>query len=184
MRALVGGWVLLLALGMGALAFHGHQPGEAADAPPVWPADSRLQLARRQPTLLLFVHPECPCTRASLAELARLLVRCPELRATVVLRPGPAVSLPSGVTAVQDDGLAETARFGAFTSGQVLLYGTDGRLRFAGGITVSRGHEGDNDGADAVARAVTGGSGLSGGPVFGCGLGNDEFCRPRRLSGH
>ena len=178
MRALIGGWLLLLVLGMAALAFHGSQPGEAADAPPEWPTASRLQRAVGQPTLLLFAHPECPCTRASLAELARLLVRCPGLRASVVLRPGPAISLPRGVTAVQDEGLAETARFGAFTSGQVLLYGTDGRLRFAGGITGSRGHEGDNDGADAVARAVTGGSGLSGGPVFGCRLGNDEFCRP------
>lgn len=41
-------------------------------------------------------------------------------------------------------------RFGAYTSGQVMLYDTDRRLAFNGGITGSRGHEGNNKGRQAI----------------------------------
>jgi hypothetical protein len=61
--------------------------------------------------------------------------------------------------------------FGAATSGEALLYGPDGRLEFAGGITSSRGHEGDNPGADRIVSLVTTGSAeLATAPVFGCPL--------------
>ena len=45
---------------------------------------------------------------------------------------------------------------GATTSGHVLLYDAGGVLRFAGGITDGRGHEGDNAGLDAALALLRG----------------------------
>jgi hypothetical protein len=72
---------------------------------------------------------------------------------------------------IEDPGGCEAARFGAQTSGDVLLYGADARLLFRGGITPGRGHVGDNPGWDAIIRLISGGStSLSEAPVFGCPL--------------
>jgi hypothetical protein len=51
-----------------------------------------------------------------------------------------------------------------------VLYGTDGRLLFRGGITGARGHEGDSAGRDAVVALISGGvsSAAVSTPVFGC----------------
>jgi len=72
---------------------------------------------------------------------------------------------------MRDDDGVEAARFGAATSGQVILYDRDGRLLFSGGITASRGHAGDNDGRDAIVSLLGGGRGTRhSSPVFGCSL--------------
>jgi hypothetical protein len=74
-----------------------------------------------------------------------------------------------GVRAVDDVGGKEAALFGIVASGHVLLYDPGGRRLFSGGITVARGHEGDNDGAAAVLRLVDGsGPAAACHPVFGC----------------
>src|SRR5256885_6995371 len=39
---------------------------------PKWPAGSKLGSVPNRPTLVLFLHPRCPCSRASLAELEQL----------------------------------------------------------------------------------------------------------------
>jgi len=89
-----------------------------------------------------------------------------------------------GVTVASDVGGFESRRFGAATSGQALLYAVDGRLLFAGGITGSRGHRGDNNGRAAVTALV-----LDSGqaapawaavtPVYGCPLSNDASPCPK-----
>ena len=113
-----------------------------------------------------------------------------KLTATVlVLRPGgmpdgwertglwdSAAAIP-GASVVTDPDGAESRRFGAATSGQTLLFAADGRLQFAGGITESRGHAGDNAGRSAIVSLI-----LNGGPVaqtiqtpvYGCPLCNDS----------
>jgi hypothetical protein len=69
-----------------------------------------------------------------------------------------------------DRGEREAHRFGALTSGAVVVYAPSGDLVFEGGLTIARGHEG---GAaperirDLVTANAT--SPLLG-PVFGCGL--------------
>jgi glyoxylase-like metal-dependent hydrolase (beta-lactamase superfamily II) len=65
-----------------------------------------------------------------------------------------AAAIPGVTVLVDPDGL-EAERFGAKTSGHVLVYDSAGRLLFSGGITGSRGHEGDNDGSDSVLRLLT-----------------------------
>jgi len=59
-----------------------------------------------------------------------------------------------GVTVLSDQGGLEARRFGATTSGHTLLFSTDGRLLFSGGITKSRGHAGDNEGESAILALV------------------------------
>ncbi len=44
--------------------------------------------------------------------------------------------------------------FNVKTSGHVLLYHPNGNLLFSGGITASRGHEGDNSGKEFISNVV------------------------------
>jgi hypothetical protein len=53
-----------------------------------------------------------------------------------------------------DVGGAEAERFGAVTSGAVMLFDTTGKRLFAGGITTSRGHEGDSAGGVMLRRLL------------------------------
>lgn len=133
----------------------------------------------------MFVHPLCSCTRASLAEMGGILREAGDRVTGVVVFIQPpdrdagwdrggawsaAQRLP-GIRIRTDIGGREADRFGAATSGQVLLYDTSGHLRFAGGITGSRGHEGDNPGRRRVLSMLKGHSPNPGGhDVFGCPL--------------
>jgi hypothetical protein len=149
-----------------------------------WPAGASLERDASRPTLLLFLHPRCPCSDATVEELSRLLARCGERMTTQVLFvTDPALgtdwrqaglwsdvaALP-GVTELEDAGGVEARRFGARTSGQAQLFGADGALLFAGGLTAARGHAGDNAGVDAIEGLVLHGHGASSTPVFGCAL--------------
>lgn len=81
-----------------------------------------------------------------------------------------AAAIP-GVTVHADRDGREARLFGAESSGQVVLYNSQGKLLFAGGITASRGHAGDNAGEDAIVTMLTGKSSTTQStPVFGCGL--------------
>jgi hypothetical protein len=98
-----------------------------------------------------------------------------------------AAAIP-GVSVVADEDGKMARRLGAAISGQAVLYGTDGRLLFAGGITQSRGHSGDNAGraaivtlvmdsaitATAAAATATAAHPPVRGPVFGCSLFDDR----------
>jgi hypothetical protein len=78
----------------------------------------------------------------------------------------------AGVSAAWDPDGREARVFGAQTSGVVFLYDTHGELLFEGGITGSRGHAGENFGADRLAAALRSGRPGAGtpSPVFGCSL--------------
>ena len=160
-------------------------PGAAATAPPSWPADSRLRRSAAGPTLVMLLHPRCPCSRSSIGELARLMARCHGRVSAHVLFVKPA-GVPdqwertdlwrraSAIPSVEpfcDDAATEARRFHAQTSGQTLLYDANGRLRFNGGITGSRGHAGDNAGLDALVSLINEGSAdVDQTFVFGCEL--------------
>jgi hypothetical protein len=177
-------WLGVAAAGLAAMSAYANRPGQPADAPSRWPAGSHLVLDAARPTLVMIAHPKCDCTRASLAELRELTARAPRAARTYVVFVTPpgadaswndtvlwqsARSIPD-VIAVKDDG-AEARHFGAQTSGQVLLYGADGALRFAGGTTIARGHEGDNPGLEAMVSLIAGtAADRTASPVFGCPL--------------
>jgi len=183
-------WGLALLAGMGFLWRYKSIPGPAAVAPLAWPQVSRLPVVADKPTLVLFVHPECPCTRASLSELRELLSvyagRVTVCVATLHLEDPPpgwdeeevqdSVASLSGTTRFDDTQGREARLFGATTSGHAFLFGRDGRLLFSGGITAARGHAGHNPCEqileDALAAELGGrrSDEVAHAPVFGCAL--------------
>lgn len=137
--------------------------------PSIFPTESHLVRDPNRSTLLFFAHPKCPCTRASLAELERLLADVNgKLRVYMVFyKPadegddwtdtelrGRAETIPNLQVVIDEDG-RETDIFNAQTSGLTLLYDASGNLRFDGGITAARGREGDNAGRQAIFDIVT-----------------------------
>jgi hypothetical protein len=178
-------WFVSVGTGLAWLMAYDNTPGTAANAPSRWPTRSALARDVAGPTLVVLAHPRCDCTRASIGELAELLARAPQPPRTYVvfIRPGgvaaewektgtfdQATRIP-GVTVIRDDHGNEADRFGAWTSGQALLYDRDGQLVYAGGLTGARGKSGNNTGRATVlellagarpARATT--------QVFGCSL--------------
>jgi hypothetical protein len=77
-----------------------------------------------------------------------------------------------------DDEGIEAQRFGAETSGFTVLYDTEGRLRFQGGITSGRGHAGDNVGRDKLlAILLKEEQRVASTHVYGCSLSNDGLNR-------
>ena len=162
-------WLSTAVWGVVYLARYENTPAaENVLYPSNFPTESRLARGAETSTLIFFAHPKCPCTRASLRELARLMADVDgKLRAFVVftkpkgeseewtetdLRES-AESIPN-VRVVIDEDERETNIFNAQTSGLALLYDRAGNLRFNGGITASRGHEGNNVGRQAIFEIV------------------------------
>jgi hypothetical protein len=178
-------WLAGVVLGTQFLWAYKSTPGANAVAPAKWPGSKLVTLASGRSTLVMFVHPLCSCTRASLAELESVL-RQSDGRVSawiMVLHPGgtsdawqKSSTLDSarhlaGVHLVMDTDGAEADRFGAATSGQVVLYDAQGKLQFSGGITGARGHVGDNTGEARVVSFVnTGTADSHEHSVYGCGL--------------
>jgi len=156
--------MLAVAYGLRAILAYESAPGRIGATPPEWPAASGIQRPTDRATLVMLAHPRCPCTRASIDELAKIMARIQgKVSAYVVfLKPQgsgadwedtalrrTAAEIP-GVTVLSDVDGAEAQRFGAETSGHVVLFDARGELLFSGGITESRGHAGDNAGESAV----------------------------------
>jgi hypothetical protein len=90
-----------------------------------------------------------------------------------------AAAIP-GVEVLADPGGREAALFGAATSGQTLLFDGSGTLRFEGGITGARGHEGDNAGRSSILALLRDdASDRPDTPVFGCPLPEPGVAAPR-----
>jgi hypothetical protein len=186
--AVVSLWSIAVASGAYWLMAYQAVPGAHGRSPSDWPPDSTLRPASVRFTLLMFVHPHCPCSRASLTELNWIRTRAEQKLEPVVVfvvPPGACRSwgqsplwhetVGCGVAVTLDAGGREAGRFGARTSGQVLLYDASGRLIFAGGITDGRGHAGDNAGRRAVLECLCGENvGQLETPVFGCPLVEEE----------
>jgi len=178
-------WLAAASAGLAWMAGYANRPGPAAEAPTRWPADSHITRDSSRPTLVMLAHPQCDCTRASLAELAELMARAqrrPKAFVVFIHPPGVsgqweqtalwrAASQISEVTAVRDDDGLEAKRFGSYTSGQTLLYDAAGRLRFSGGTTIGRGHVGENPGVASLLAILDGSNPhRTTTPVFGCSL--------------
>jgi len=149
------------------------------------PEEARPYLDIERPTLFVFIHPNCPCSRATIQELDRILAACAgEMLARVFFyRPSTAAEgwavtdlwhsateIPGVSTHVDARG-EEALRFGAETSGHAQLYSPSGELLFSGGITGSRGHAGDNAGRKAIEDLVLhGAADRHTTPVFGCSI--------------
>lgn len=183
-------WLTLTAIGLWFLWGYENAPGEAGNPPQQWPSVSRIQLGRSNPTLVMLAHPRCPCTRASIGELARVMAHGQGRLSAYVLFIKPAgfdkdwehsdlwesaAGIP-GVNVVSDPDGLEARLFNAATSGQTVLYNTGGQLIFSGGITGARGHHGDNAGQSAIIAIVNATvPERNQTAVFGCPLFNPTF---------
>lgn len=187
-RWIVGALAATLAvvlLGFGFLAEYQSKPGAMGTTPLHWPDDSTLPRADGTSTLILFAHPRCGCTAATLSELRGLVPQLGSatrvrVRFTVPAGMGAdwldtpnwrAARAIAGVDVAADPDGIEARRFGALTSGVVVLYDGAGALRFTGGLTPSRGHMGDSPGRTEILAAMNHRPAAHPKtPVFGCAL--------------
>lgn len=177
-------WIALVLLGYGWMADYATTPGVLATVPSIWKDDLGLGPLPEDGAIVVFLHPCCPCSNASLTELEEVVSRTktPPIR-MVFFVPNPitenwtqstAVSLARalpGASVVWDERGVIADRFGAKTSGHVLWYDRSGTLQFSGGVTAMRGHIGPNRGQAALVDLCRGKRPTAATtPVFGCSL--------------
>lgn len=178
-------WVGVAAAGLFFLFQYSNTPGELIEPPSQWPANANLARTPNLATLVLFGHPHCPCSKASVGELNEIVAKVNQRVDVhvVFIVPkqadedwrntdlwGDARMVPGAHTSLDENGVLANM-FGARTSGEVLLYDQKGNLVFAGGITSARGHFGDNVGKSSIISYLNTGQILSPKtPVFGCAL--------------
>lgn len=225
-------FTLLLALGLATifgwyqLARFSVTAGEQAAAPAQFPANLSAssnspasqvvsRLAPHIPLLLVFVHPRCSCTPATLEQLDTVLSSVPvPVQVDLVVYNSRALddtpnldrlreqtdaaihnqSAPLGgfvnplhypAQLVPDTNGLLARRFGAATSGEVVLYSPDGRLLYQGGITPMRAHIGRTPASDALRTALTTGKPQSKTfSVFGCPIFSLQSMQTLGQSGH
>jgi len=91
-RWLIVGLVLIFAGVLGSLTALTRWKGEpgAVGVPPTrWPSSSTIARTPDEPTLLQFVTPACPCSRASLHELGELSSAYPHADTIIVVATDP-----------------------------------------------------------------------------------------------
>ncbi len=198
----VFGWLVMTVGTMAVFWSYEATPGERAHVAASAPAASRVMLTPGRKSLLVFIHPKCACTKATLSELQTIWSGLtPEITpaCTFILRqpaqPGNAWRETDieracrefiGTQVIDDCAGVEAKRFGVTTSGTCLLYDENGQLLFAGGITASRGHIGPAFSQERLREQLTstGDSPTVGDvpahsdddrcPVFGCALFSSE----------
>lgn len=183
----VAAWACSAAAGLLIIIHHKSTPGPAGHTVEWLPAGIGVPLNPDHPTLLLFLHPRCPCSLATLDGFARIMESCRGRVAGAVYcyRPADvgdewamtrswrdAGEIP-GLQVTIDVGGRVAHRIGVVTSGHVVLFSPNGQLLFSGGITPTRGHSGENHGHDSVVALLNGTiPACQQTPVFGCPLVN------------
>lgn len=195
---LTGLWFLVVALAAGALVWYEFRPtptnpgitelaeitrGTATDELPERFA-AALADANERPLVVGFLHPHCPCSQATVAELERAVTRIGGTAEGLVLvvrgfhhlgddwHETPLVArahrIPGARVIIDMDGTI-AGQFDARVSGETFAFAVNGQRIFHGGVTASRGHEGINAGIQAIEAVLDGREPItSRQPVFGC----------------
>ncbi|WP_446742142.1 hypothetical protein [Silvibacterium acidisoli] len=159
--------VLATALCWWSIFRFGATPGGQLNAPGHLPAAAPFH-ATGAPVLLVFVHPGCTCTHATLEELDDTLNGYTKTLQVVLVVYHSAATERAGLTleftprswlhrdfrVVSDDKGMLSKQFGVQTSGEIVLYGRNGQMLFQGGVTPERAHVGASKGRDALERAL------------------------------
>ncbi|HXD88069.1 MAG TPA: hypothetical protein VN641_16395 [Urbifossiella sp.] len=171
-------WLASTAIGFGIWQEYEATPGAAPSA-----ASQPLPASDR-PHVVVYLHPRCPCSRATLDELAIVLEERRDADVEIVFVRPPdmeagwergelwdrAAALPGARVRVDAHG-DEAKAAGAATSGTVIYSNEAGRVLFQGGITRGRGAHGDNAGRTALESRLCGRSaGIDKTPIYGCPL--------------
>jgi hypothetical protein len=178
-------WIGTIVASFGALERYSLQAGPTG-APAVGAAAwLRAHQQGQRPLLALVIHPLCPCTDASLAELHDFMVRSEGRCDILIVQVSDSAALDVGetiagttISSVRDRDGSIARLLGARTSGDSILVDAQGRLRFHGGITISRGHRGESPAQLALLELVEGRSNaLCVSPVYGCSLADPALRR-------
>jgi len=187
MRVLVAAWVVAVGLGAKLVLDYSLTPG-ALGAGVSAPAEVGVASSPDRFTLVVALHPECPCSRATAEQIDRLAAARPGRIAmhalfldteTAGAKPEEShlwkrVAAIPGATVNKGRGEAWCGGAAFLTSGEICLFAPDGALRYHGGITESRGHVGNGSSYDAVLAVIDGrtaeSAAVAGAPVFGCSL--------------
>jgi hypothetical protein len=175
-------WLGVVGGGYAWLLRYSFAAGQTATTPHRLPASLASLPSSTRAQFFLALHPRCPCSRATVRELAKILSRAPGTMDVTVLAYKPADKPDSWLEGellndcrrmncriCPDPDGKLAASLGNLTSGGVALYDANKRLRYQGGITASRGHEGDNIGESAVIEILQGRRDSHKPlPVFGC----------------
>ncbi|MEM1109875.1 MAG: RedB protein [Planctomycetota bacterium] len=165
-------------------------PGHAGDVVAAWPKQSAIATPSAAFSAVLFAHPDCPCTQATLTNLRQLSGRHGDrfdLKIVFFDTAGRhdewaqtrlkemAGQIPGARVALDSDG-AEARLFGVRTSGYVVVFDREEKVVFSGGVTASRGHAGASPGLDAIESLLINDTAPSVGrpaeaAVYGCPLG-------------
>ncbi|WP_417745452.1 hypothetical protein [Rosistilla oblonga] len=139
-----------------------------------WPSDTSLPRDAQAPTLVLFLHPMCSCSEATVEELNRIVATASNHHnsaapKTLIVASMPAdkisqwsdsrlirqaAQLPNSTLLPDLDGI-ECDRFGVNTSGTVMLFDTSGHRLFCGGVTIARGQAGESLGGDSLTKLLS-----------------------------
>ena len=179
----IAGWIGCVAAGFCALQQYSASTGAAS-----FPRNAGEFFSSHRhpgrPLVVMAVHPRCPCSSASLAELGDFLARSRGGCDALLLQyhpenpvaDWPTDALPRrlggvNVDLIFDRGGKIATALGAATSGHLVFVDAKGAVRFTGGITLARGHRGRSPAQDAMLEVLAGGSPtLVNAPVFGCAL--------------
>lgn len=178
---MVGAWCFAVIAAAIILFRADTRPAPLSKTPTLWPIDCPLNRRPGTPTLVVSLHPKCVCTPATLDALEQYLLSHADNQvlflATIPMQNSEnwlesttcrRARRIAGATLIADPEARIASSFGMHASGHVCAYSADGRLRFTGGLTPSRGHKAtpaavaallDHDGGQPDAA-----------PVFGCTL--------------
>ncbi|MAG57609.1 MAG: hypothetical protein CMJ83_15055 [Planctomycetes bacterium] len=164
-------WAGAVCAGFAAQHDYGLDGGRPALGSKTWPDPAGLPIPTGPATLIMFAHPRCPWTGASIAGPRRRQAACGDRLRVHVASWRPDDSW------VQTDCWRRTVEasprlFGAHTSGQVFVDDRERRLVLNGGITPAKGHEGDSPGRRTVLALAhgSGGPDVTTTPVYRCAL--------------
>lgn len=182
---LAAAWIVCVVIGLKMLLDFDMTPGAVGSPPASRPAEVAATTDKTRPVLIMFAHPNCPCSRTSLAELSTIVdahhdrvdvhiyfhtsgTESKTVQSTSLWKQAAAIP---GANLIHDRQGDMASRCQVQTSGHVLLYSAAGKLLFSGGITAARGHGGDNPGRTAVLEHLAGRrAARSQHTVYGCPL--------------
>lgn len=161
LKLLIFFWFLIVIFGTGSMFLYSLTPGKSSALERA-PGSTKLLENTGNPTLLLFIHPQCSCSKATLKELVKLLEERGPLEVKIIfINPSnvenfldgeiwnQAIRIPD-VDVLVDTNHVEAKLFKVKTSGHAILFDESGKRVFSGGLTASRGHEGTSSGSEFI----------------------------------
>ena len=181
-------WALSITAGFLSLIHYALASGKVGYGT-IWPNTTSIELDKKAPTLIMFFHPQCSCSKASVSGLIDIVRNAKNKINVIVVLYKPEEKLDTWITqsdiwkrlvenkikVIIDTNGVESKKFNSATSGQTYLYETNGFAVFSGGVTPARGHEGDSRGKMAILNYVNNHTVITKiTAVFGCSLTNPE----------